>query len=204
MRVSDFAGCRDFPCLGVERRSYRIPEVDVDPGRIRAIMVSEAAPQRSADYFYARGDPLFAKTTAQAFMDAGLRVQGIAELLGMGFYFTTAVKCAKKGYSIGGATVKECSKILERELELFPRISAIMLMGDVAIKAFNEIARRKTGSRVIPAGPTYKIRGTAYFYKGIRVFPSYLQAGPSFFIEKSKRKMISQDIGEALKLLEAS
>jgi hypothetical protein len=33
------------------------------------------------------------------------------------------------------------------------------------------------------------------------VYPSYLQAGPSFFIEKSKRKMIAEDIRNALGLL---
>jgi uracil-DNA glycosylase len=76
-----------------------------------------------------------------------------------------------------------------------------MLMGDVAIKAFNEVARRRTGKRVIPAGSTYKIRNTPYYYGDIIVFPSYLQAGPSFFIEKSKRRMIAEDIREALKIL---
>jgi hypothetical protein len=30
------------------------------------------------------------------------------------------------------------------------------------------------------------------------VFPSYLQAGPSFFIEKSKRRMIAEDLHTAL------
>jgi hypothetical protein len=33
------------------------------------------------------------------------------------------------------------------------------------------------------------------------VFPSYLQAGPSFFIEKSKRRMIAEDIANALRLV---
>ena len=33
-----------------------------------------------------------------------------------------------------------------------------------------------------------------------RAFPSYLQAGPSFFIERSKRQMIAQDIAAALGL----
>jgi len=32
-------------------------------------------------------------------------------------------------------------------------------------------------------------------------FPSYLQAGPSFFIEKSKRRMIAEDLKAALRLL---
>ncbi|GEM_PF-6307458 len=34
--------------------------------------------------------------------------------------------------------------------------------------------------------------------RGARVFPSCLQAGPAFFIEKSKRAMIAEDIAAAL------
>ena len=74
-------------------------------------------------------------------------------------------------------------------------------MGDAAIKSINYLAKRAGEKRVIPAGSTYKIRGNEYFFKGRRAFPSYLQAGPSFFIEKSKRRMIAEDISEALKLL---
>jgi len=55
-----------------------------------------------------------------------------------------------------------------------------------------------SGTPVIPAGATYRIRGREYSYRGARVFPSYLQAGPSFFIEKSKRRMIAEDIAAAL------
>lgn len=73
-------------------------------------------------------------------------------------------------------------------------------MGDVAIKAVNCIAKRTGEKRVIPTGSTYRIRGEKYTFKGIRVFPSYLQAGPSFFIEKSKRRMIAEDIAAALRL----
>ena len=36
---------------------------------------------------------------------------------------------------------------------------------------------------------------------GCKALPSYLQAGPSFFIEKSKRKMIAEDIAAALRLV---
>ena len=71
----------------------------------------------------------------------------------------------------------------------------------VAIRAINYIARRSGEPRVIPAGSTYKIRNREYFFKGKRVFPSYLQAGPSFFIEKSKRRMIAEDITTALTLI---
>jgi len=76
-----------------------------------------------------------------------------------------------------------------------------MLMGDVAIKAVNYIAKRAGEGRVIPAGSTYKIRGQEYFFREKRAFPSYLQAGPSFFIEKSKRRMIAEDIAAALSLV---
>ncbi len=73
-------------------------------------------------------------------------------------------------------------------------------MGDVAIQALNAIARRQGAPRAIPAGSTYKIRGGIFTFRGARAFPSYLQAGPSFFIEKSKRRMIAEDIAAALQI----
>jgi hypothetical protein len=75
-------------------------------------------------------------------------------------------------------------------------------MGDVAIRAANYIAQRAGEGRAIPAGSTYRIRGGEFYFRGARAFPSYLQAGPSFFIEKSKRRMIAEDIAAALQLLD--
>ena len=123
------------------------------------------------------------------------------DILDLGVYLTTAVKCGKMGYGIETSTIKECSHILEQELALFPNATVWLLMGDVAIKAVNEIAKRAGEKRVIPAAPTYKIRGGEFSFQGKRVLPSYLQAGPSFFIEKSKRKMIAEDIAAALRLV---
>lgn len=201
MRIHECIGCESFPCLDVRHDCYVVPDVDVDPEAISVVLVSEAAPADQADHFYAEGDPLFQQTTVLAFQDAGVDVSSTRELLGMGVYLTTAVKCGKTGYGIVAATVKECSLILERELALFPRLSAVMLMGDVAIRSFNYIAKRAGQGRVIPAGSTYKIRGEVYHWGTVRAFPSYLQAGPSFFIEKSKRRMIAEDIAAALALL---
>ena len=79
-----------------------------------------------------------------------------------------------------------------------------MLMGDVAIRAINEIAKSTGHERVIPPGSTYKIRDQDYWFRGAKAFPSYLQAGPSFLIVKSKRKMIAEDIAAALRLLRES
>ena len=201
MRMSDCIGCVNFPCADVDTEAYIVPEIDVDPDGVRMAMISEAAPGDPDDYYYAEGDPLFQRTTVQAFNDAGVDAGSIRDLLGMGVYFTSAVKCGKTGYGVKAATVKECSGILEDELALFPNLEVLMLMGDVAIRALNYIARRNTGSRAIPAGSTYKIRGEEYFYGDLRAFPSYLQAGSAFFIERSKRRMIAEDIGNAMKLL---
>ena len=166
-------------------------------------MISEASPKDLSDDFYAKGNPLSAQTTVQAFVDAGIKVTSMQDILDMGIYVTTTIKCGKTGYGIKTNTVKECSFILEKELALFPNIKVFLLMGDVAIKALNCIAKRAGEKRVIPAGSTYKLRGEKYFFQSKRVFPSYLQAGPSFFIEKSKRKMIAEDIAAALKIIKS-
>jgi uracil-DNA glycosylase len=200
MRVSTCVKCTDFPCLDVKHNCYLVPGIDVKPEKVSLMLISEAAPADPADYYYAKGDPLFERTTVQAFKDAGADVSSISDIMKLGVYLTTAVKCGKTGYGIKAPTIQECSLLLEKEIALFPKVRAFLLMGDVAIKAINYIAQRSGEERVVPAGSTYKIRKQKYFFHSKRAFPSYLQAGPSFFIEKSKRRMIAEDIAEALKL----
>lgn len=201
MRVNQFVGCEKFPCVDVKHKCYRIPDIDVKAEAISIVMISEAAPANPGDYYYAGGNSLFERTTVQAFNDAGATVASIEEIMVRGVYLTTAVKCGKTGYGIKSGTIKECSRLLEKELALLPGVKVFMLMGDVAIKAINYVAERSGEKRVIPAGSTYKIRGREYFFQGKRAFPSYLQAGPSFFIEKSKHRMIAEDIAAALCLV---
>jgi uracil-DNA glycosylase len=201
VRPSDRVVCSSFACIDVDSSLHSVPAIDVPASRISIVMVSEAAAPRIHDGSYASDDALFAQTTLQAFRDAGANVASIVELVRRGIYFTTAVKCAKTAYGIQTTTVNACSELLERELTLFPNLRVILLMGDVAIKALCAIARRAGEPRPIPAGSTYKLRGPEYTWRGARVFPSYLQAGPSFFIEKSKRRMIAEDIASALKLV---
>ncbi len=201
MRVSQCVRCRLFPCTDVKHDCYVVPGVSVKPETISLVMVSEAAPDNADDYYYAKGNPLFERTTVQAFNDAGASVSSVKDLMSRGVYITTAVKCGKTAYGIRTDTIRTCSLLLEKELSLFPNAKVLMLMGDVAIKALNCIAQQAGEKRVIPAGSTYRIRGQQYFFRGMRVFPSYLQAGPSFFIEKSKRRMIAEDIAAALRLV---
>lgn len=201
MQPSKCLNCPDFPCIDVNNKCYVIPDINIEPETIITVMISEAPPQDASDYFYAKNDPFYLQTTIQAFKDAGFKVTSMTDILSLDVYVTTAIKCAKTAYSIDPKTIENCSlRILEKEITLFPKTKTILLMGDTAIRALNGIAKRSTGKAVIPSGSTYKIRKSKYAYKQCRIFPSYLQTGKSYLIEKSKRKMIAEDIKTALEL----
>jgi len=155
----------------VLKRRYQIPRVEIEPSNIKTLMISEAPPENLDDCFYASNGPFYFQTTAQAFSGAVRDVSSMQDELKLGVYVTTAIKCAKTTYSISPKTIENCSGILEKEIDLFSKIRCILLMGD-----------------------TYKVRKGKYFYKHLRIFPSYLQTGKSYLIEKSKRKMIAEDI----------
>jgi len=199
MRPNESVKCTDFPCQDVNKKCYIVPNIEIDASKIKTLMISEAPPGDLGDYFYAPENPFYVQTTVQAFNDAGFNVACMKDVLNLGVYVTTAIKCAKTDYSISLKTIENCGlRILENEICLFPKVKAILLMGDTAIKAMNCIAKRNLGKGIIPSGSTYKIRKGEYFYKQFRVFPSYLQTGKSYLIEKSKRKMIAEDIKTAL------
>jgi hypothetical protein len=201
MKTSDRVKCVTFPCLDTRRESYLVPSVDIDLSRVSILLISEAAPENLADGYYAGANALFARTTLLAFQDAGAKVASVQDILNLGVYLTTAVKCGKTAPGIVAATIEHCSHLLEQEIALFPNVKVYLLMGDVAIKAVNSIAKRNGERRVIPAGSTYKIRGGEFTFRGGRTFPSYVQAGPAFFVEKSKRRMIAEDIQQALQII---
>jgi uracil-DNA glycosylase len=203
MKVRSLVKCEDLPCEDVNKGCYVVPSKDISAEDVRIIMISECPPEDLVDYLYARGKPLQLETTVAAFGDAGIDVTSMKDILDAGVYLTTALKCGKKGYNVSAKSIQNCSVLLEKEIALFPNVEIYLLMGDVAIKAMNAIAKRQAGKRAIPAGSTYKIRGGRYTYQGKRVFPSYLQAGPAFFIEKSKRRMIKEDISKAFALLKS-
>jgi len=202
MKTNSVIQCKDFPCLDTRRESYLVPGMNIDPAKVSILLISEAAPVNPEDYYYAGANALFAQTTLLAFQDAGAIVESVQDILNLGVYLTTAVKCGKTGYGIATATIQNCSHLLEKEIARFPNVKVYLLMGDVAIKAVNMIAKRNGEPRVIPAGSTYKIRGGEFTFRGARALPSYVQAGPAFFVEKSKRKMIAEDVRKALELAE--
>jgi uracil-DNA glycosylase len=198
MKITDSIKCIDFPCGDIAKNSFMLPSAEIDPEKIKVLMIAEAPPNDRADYFYADGNPFYLQTTLQALRDAGEDVASMQDILDLGVYITTAIKCGKTGYAVSPETMKNCSLLLEKEIALFPDVKAVMLMGDVAIKMMNDIWKKRTGKKVIPAGSTYKIRKQAYYIGDTRVFPSYTPAGRNFLIEKSKRRMVAEDIREAL------
>lgn len=175
--------------------------VGIDPKNVRIIMICEALPENEDDYFYTSTDSLYVTNIVEAFNNAGIKVKNIDDIIQKGAYLTVAVREPRKGATVPPDVIDKYSYSLGEELNMFPKLKAILLMGDAAIKAMNFISRRKYKTRVIPAGSTYKIRGGKFYFGNIRVFPSYLPTGKNFLIEKSKRRMVAEDIKNAFQLI---
>ena len=175
--------------------------IDIDPLTIKAIMINEVVPYDPLQDFYGTPDADYLKTTIPLLQGAGTEVTSIQDILKMGIYITNAVKTPKTEYTIDKSSIEKSLPYLEAEISLFPNIKVIMLMGDVAKKAFNLIAKKTTKKNVIPAVSTYKLRNSEIYYKDIRVMPSYIMTGGNILIEKSKVTMATEDIATMLKII---
>ena len=175
--------------------------IDIDPLTIRAVMINEVVPSDPLQDFYGSSDADYLKTTIPLLQGAGAEVVSIQDILKKGIYITNAVKTPKTDYAIDKSSMENSLPYLEAELSLFPDIEVIMLMGDVAKKAFNMITKKSTKKNVIPAVSTYKLRNSEIYYKGIRVMPSYIMTGGNILIEKSKVTMATEDIAIMLEII---
>ena len=175
--------------------------IDIDPLTIKAIMINEVVPADPLQDFYGAPDADYLKTTIPLLQGAGAKVTSIQDILQKGIYITNAVKTPKADYVIDKRSIENSLPYLEAELSLFPNIKVIMLMGDVAKKAFNMITKKSTKKNVIPSVSTYKLRNSEIYYKGIRVMPSYIMTGGNILIEKSKVTMATEDIATMLEII---
>ena len=182
----------------------RLNDVNIEPEKIQAIMINEIVPIDSDDDFYGKPESAYMSTTIPLFRKAGIEVNSIQDILNLGIYITNAVKTPKSGYSVSKDSIEESLPYLEKELELFPNLQVVMLMGDVAKKAFNMISKKATGKNAVPGISTYKLRNTEIFYKEIRIIPSYIMTGQNILIEKSKFQMASEDIALMYRLINES
>ena len=179
----------------------RLNDINIEPEKIRAIMINEVVPVDSDDDFYGNPDSAYMSTTIPLFRKAGIEVNSIQDILNLGIYITNAVKTPKSGYSVSKDSIEESLPYLEKELELFPNLQVVMLMGDVAKKAFNMISKKATEKNAVPSISTYKLRSTEIFHNGWRILPSYIMTGQNLLIEKSKFQMASEDIALMYRLI---
>lgn len=179
----------------------RLNDINIEPEKIRAIMINEVVPADSDDDFYGKRDSAYMSTTIPLFRKAGIEVNSIHEILNLGIYITNAVKTPKSEYAVSKESIEESLPYLEKELELFPNLQVVMLMGDVAKKAFNMISKKATGKNAVPSISTYKLRSTEIFHNGWRILPSYIMTGQNLLIEKSKFQMASEDIALMYRLI---
>lgn len=183
------------------RSSIYLNNIEIDPLMIKAIMINEVVPSDASQDFYGVPDADYLKTTIPLFQGAGAKVNSMQDILQMGIYITNAVKTPKTEYAIEKSSIEDSLPYLEAELSLFPHVKVIMLMGDVAKKAFNMITKKATKKNVVSAVSTYKLRTTEIYYNGIRVMPSYIMTGGNVLIEKSKVAMATEDIATMLEII---
>lgn len=184
-----------------DTQNLRLNDVNIEPETIRAIMINEVVPSCPEEDFYGKQDSAYMSTTIPLFRKAGIEVNSIQDILDHGIYITNAVKTPKSEYAVSKESIEDSLPYLEKELALFPNVKVIMLMGDVAKKAFNMICKKATKKNAVPSISTYKLRNTEIFYKGIRIIPSYIMTGQNILIEKSKFEMASKDIETMYRLI---
>lgn len=185
---------KELQQFSVGEADLRFNNVDVAPETIRAIMINEIVPSCPEEDFYGKPDSAYMSTTIPLFRKAGIEVDSIWDILNNGIYITNAVKTPKSEYAVSKESIEESLPYLERELAMFPNVKVIMLMGDVAKKAFNIISKKATKKNAVPSVSTYKLRNTEIIYNDIRIIPSYIMTGQNILIEKSKFEMASEDI----------
>ncbi len=177
--------------------------IDISPDTIKAIIINEVVPAHPQDDFYGSPCAAYLSTAIPLFQTADISAASAHELLPKGIYLTNAVKTPKSRTTIEPSMIAQSLPYLEKELSLFPNLKVIMLMGDVAKKAFNMISKKATGKNAIPSVSTYKIRNSEIYYNGIRLMPSYIMTGQNILIEKSKFQMASEDISAMCRLIGA-
>lgn len=187
---------------GISLETLQLPDCELDPKKIKVIMISEVPPKNPDDWFYSSAyEPDYMKSTLGLFAAGGVQVGNIGEIIDMGIYITTAAKSPKIGYTVDPAILRTQLPLLEAELGLFPSLEVIMLMGDVAKKAVNMIAKARTKKNIIPSQPTGRIRSNKFYWDGIRVLPSYIMTGKNLLIEPFKRDTIAEDIRKMMEII---
>ena len=190
---------------GLVTDTLQFPDCEIDPTKIKAIMINEVVPKNPDDWFYSDADnPENRRNAVGLFEEAGIPVNSMGDILSLGVYVTAALKTPKESSAADPEVIKVQLPLLEAELALFSNVKLIMLMGDVAAKMVNMIAKTQTKKNACMPGAEGRRRhwsGTEYYWGGIRVFPSYIMTGKNLLIEPFKRDKIAEDIRRMMKII---
>lgn len=200
MLAGDLNRCIELPCTDVRHAGNVRPELPARRDHIRVIMISAAPPIDATGDAAKYGEPFARGETIAAFRSAGFDVDTIDDIRNLGVYVTTAVKCPKLGFGLKPETIEACSHFLEAEIDMFPNVKSILLMGNTAIRAINTIAVRRFGSPAIPTGSAYKIKGHEYPFGDMSLFPSYPASGRNLSVEGNRQDVVAVDIRNAIEV----
>jgi len=185
----------------------QFPDCHIDPKNIKVIMINEVVPKNPDDWFYSEtNDPENRRNALGLFEGAGVPVKCMRDILDLGVYITAALKTPKESYTADPEVIKAQLPLLEAELALFPNLKLVMLMGDVAIKMVNMIAKVKTKKNACQSGAAGRRRHWAneeFYWGDVRVFPSYIMTGKNLLIEPFKRDTIMEDIKKMMEVIKA-
>ena len=190
---------------GLAPDTLQFPDCELDPAKIKVIMINEVVPKNPDDWFYSEAEDAENKRNAIGlFSGAGVPVKTMNDILNLGIYVTAALKTPKKSSTADPEIIKAQLSLLEAELNLFPNLQLIMLMGDVAIKMVNMIAKAETKKNACQAGAAGRRRhweNEEFYWGGVRVFPSYIMTGKNLLIEPFKRDTIMDDIKRMMEIV---
>jgi uracil-DNA glycosylase len=185
---------------GLMNGAMQLPDCEVDANGIKVMMINEVVPRNLDDWFYSEApNPENRRTALGLFEGAGISVKSMRDILNRGIYITAALKTPKDGYTADPEALNAQLPLLEAELAQFPNLKLVMLMGDVAAKAVNLLAKNKSGLKknVCPTGSPGRRRhwnNEEFYWDGLRLFPSYIMTGKNLLIEPFKRDTIIADL----------
>jgi hypothetical protein len=187
--------------MGITYTGMSFNDINVEPEKIKAMMINEVVPADERDDFYGSDTASYLTTIIPLFQQAEVDVESIQDILDLGIYITNAVKLPKSEYAIDSMDIERSLSFLKKEISLFPNLKVIILNGDVAKKAYNKIRKEELKKNIVPVISTYKLRTTEIYDNNIRIFPSYIITGKNILIEKSKFQMVSEDITKMIEII---
>lgn len=180
----------------VQEGAYRVfgQSFPLDCGAVRLLLLTDGYPPDPHEHYtFSDANTLAWQNTQEVLAALGVQAASFGEVLERGILIVPSLDGVAPP-KVTPAQIASAGDRLETLLGLLPNLAAVGLMGDVAIATFNHMHKRLTGTRLIPAGSTYKLRRKDYFWGNVQVFPSYLYTGKSYVIERSKRMMIADDM----------